>query len=152
MDLTAAGFGASLTDVLPELRAQAESLMTLTLTAYSPNGWDNVDGKDVLTYNDEGTTPGKVQGTSATGRDSITRTVTVGGVDREIIDGGLHIPLSATVPVSGLDRGKGWEYEVTAVGPLDDPVLLGRRYLVTNVPAKSYATARRLDVVLVPKP
>ena len=81
--------------------------------------------------------------------DSGTRYVNIGGVERPVIDGGLHIPLSAPVPVASEQRGQGWEYEVTALGPADDPALLGRRYLVISVPAKSFATARRLDVVEV---
>jgi hypothetical protein len=52
------------------------------------------------------------------------------------------------VPTAG-DQGIGWEYLCTAVGAHDDPTLLGRRFLVVNAPAKSFATARRLDVVEV---
>ena len=146
--MSAAGFGTSLTDALPELRAMAESLMTLTLTAYEPGPL--VD--DEPSFTPQGQTFGKVQGGAASIRDTVTRTITVAGVERPVMEGGLHIPITASVPVAGLDRGKGWEYEVTAIGPEDDPALLGRRYLVVNVPAKSFATARRLDVVEVPSP
>jgi hypothetical protein len=52
------------------------------------------------------------------------------------------------VPTAG-DQGIDWEYLCTAVGAHDDPTLLGRRFLVVNAPAKSFATARRLDVVEV---
>jgi hypothetical protein len=41
----------------------------------------------------------------------------------------------------------GWEYVLTELGPLTDPSLLNSRWLVVDAPAKSYATARRLDVV-----
>jgi hypothetical protein len=129
-------------------RRAAESLMTLTLAAYSPNGTTVVNGQKVPAFASEGSTPGKVAGQSQQASDPYTRTVTVGDVEVPVIQGGLHIPLSAPVPVE--QPGRQWEYVVTAVGPADDPALLGRRYLVVSVPAKSYATARRLDVVEVP--
>jgi hypothetical protein len=65
-----------------------------------------------------------------------------------VLRAGLHIPISSDLPTAG-DRGVGWEYEVTAIDSFDDPTLLGRRFLVVNAPAKSFATARRLDVVEV---
>jgi hypothetical protein len=132
-----------------ELRADAESMMTLTLKAWEPNGTALVDGYKQQTYADRGTTIGKVQGSSQAGRDPEARTVRIGEVERPVLAGGVHIPISATVPVGGLQRGKGWEYEVVAVGAGDDPALVGRRYLVVEVPVKSKATARRLDVVEV---
>jgi hypothetical protein len=134
---------------LPELRRQAESLMADTFTAYAPDGTTtDAYGDEVPAYTPEGSTFGKVQGTTA--RDPITRTVVIGGVDRPVVEGGLQIPLSAPVPVAG-PRGTGWEYVCTAVGPLSDPALLGTRWLVVNAPTKSYATARRLDVAEVPQ-
>lgn len=134
---------------LPGLRRQAESLMTLTLNAYSPDpdGTTTVDGYEVLAFNDEDPTPGKVQGGSQAGKDTAIRYIDIGGVERPVLVGGLHIPISAAVPVAGEQRGIGWEYQVATAGPMDDPALLGRRYLVVGVPAKSHATARRLDVV-----
>lgn len=120
--------------------------MTLTLATYSPGSPTVVDGLEVPGFNPEGTTPGKVQGSSQAQSQPYTRTEVVGGVERPIIEGGLHIPLSAPTP------SRKWEYQVTAVGPADDPALLGRRYWVASVPAKSHATARRLDVVEVPAP
>ena len=121
--------------------------MTLTLATYSPNGTTpNGDGYEVPAYASEGSTPGKVQGGSAATADAATRTVEVGGVVRPVLEAGLHIPISADLPTAGL-YGVGWEYEVTAVGAYDDPTLLGRRFLVVSAPAKSFATARRLDVV-----
>ena len=123
--------------------------MTLTLAAYSPNGSTTVGGLEVQAYASEGATPGKVQGGSASTADTATEYVTIGGVRRPLLRGGLHIPVSAALPAAG-DQGVGWEYVVTALGPSDDPTLLSRRYLVVNVPAKSFATARRLDVAEVP--
>jgi hypothetical protein len=116
--------------------------MTLTLAASSPGGTTtNAAGQEETDMAPEGTTPGKLQGSTA--RDAVTRSVSVGDVERPVVDEGLHIPLSAPLPSIG------WQYEVTAVGPSDDPALLGRRFQVVSVPAKSFATARRLDVVEV---
>lgn len=123
--------------------------MSLTLAAYSPNGFTtDGDGLQVRAYTSEGPTAGKLQGSSASVADAGTEFVTVGGVSRAVMRAGLHVPVSADLPVAG-DRGVGWEYVVSAVGASDDPTLLGRRFLVVGVPAKSFATARRLDVVEV---
>lgn len=129
-------------------RQLAEAFMTDRFTAYSPNGFTTVSGIKTQQYADEGSTLGKVQGGSQAVADTAIRYVTVGGVSRPVIEGGLHIPVSAPVPTAG-DRGVGWEYECTSVGAVSDASLVGRRYLVVNVPAKSFATARRLDVVEV---
>lgn len=143
-----------ITAALPEMRRQAESMMTLTLAAYSPTGLTkDADGYDVPTFTFEGQTFGKVQAGAQAGGDTATRYVTIGGVERPVLASGLHIPITAKVPSPGEERGQiggGWEYLVTTVGPLDDLALLGRRYLVVGVPAKSKATARRLDVVALP--
>lgn len=112
-----------------------------TFAAFSPGGTTtDDDGFEVDGFTDEGTTFGKVSGRSRDG-DTNTRTVTIGGVERPVLEGGLHIPISAALPTVG------WEYECTAVGADSDPAILGRRYRVVDSPAKSYATARRLDVV-----
>lgn len=139
-------------------RRAAERRMTLTLTAYSPDPeatTTDADGYEVVGFADEGSTVGKVQSGTQAGADTPTRYVSIGGVDRPVISGGLHIPIDsftfdwALLIVAGEQRGQGWEFEVTTVGPDDDPALLERRYLVVGVPAKSHATARRLDVVEV---
>lgn len=128
---------------LPELQEQARSLMGDTFDAYSPAGTTpDVDGYDVPAFTSEGTTSGKIQARSRQG-DTATRTVRVGDIERPVLEGGLHIPIGATVP------GIGWEYVCTAVGQRSDPALLNRRYRVVDVPAKTYATARRLDVVQI---
>lgn len=124
--------------------------MTLTVAAYSPNGrTTDADGYEVPAFTTGTPTVAKVQSGAQSGQDTPVRYLTIGGVERPVISAGLHIPISAAVPAAGEERGKGWEYLVTAVGPADDPALLGRRYLVVGVPAKSFATARRLDVVEV---
>lgn len=128
---------------MPEFRAQAESLMQDTFTAYSYE-WRKVDGIEEKVWAPQGATPGKIAGRSREG-DTNTRTVTIGGVERPVVEGGLHIPIGAPVPDIG------WEYELTTLGPNSDPALLGRRWRVVDVPAKSYATARRLDVVEIPQ-
>lgn len=114
-----------------------------TLAAYSPES-ATVDGYKTQTWTPQGTTPGKAAGRAREG-DTNTRTVTVGGVERPVVDGGLHIPIGAPIPQIG------WQYELTVAGPGTDPALLGRRWQVIDVPAKSHATARRLDVVEVPQ-
>ena len=125
---------------LPRLREQAVTLMLDTFTAYALT-WATVDGIEQQTRTSQGSTRGKV---SREG-DPNTRTVTVGGAERPVVEGGLHIPLDAPVPAIG------WEYECTAVGAASDPSLVGRVWRVVDVPAKSHATARRLDVVEVPQ-
>lgn len=121
---------------------RAEALMTLTLAAYSPGGkTTDADGMEVSGWTSEGSTFGKLQG--STSKDAVTRSVSVGDVERPVIDEGLHIPVSAPVPDIG------WQYEVTSVGGGADPALMGRRFQVVSAPAKSFATARRLDVVEV---
>ncbi|MDF1603395.1 DUF6093 family protein [Nocardioides sp. YIM 152315] len=126
------------------MRARAEALMLDTFTAYAYT-WTKVGNLDKQVWLAQYTTPGKVAGRSRQG-DTNTRTETVGGVERPVVEGGLHIPLSAPVPAVG------WEFACTAVGASSDPSLLGRRWRVVDVPAKSFATARRLDVVEVPAP
>lgn len=120
-------------------------MMTATLTAYSPAGsTTDPDGYEVPGYAPEGTVRGKVQGRSRNG-DPNARTVTIGDVEREVVESGLHIPVSAPVPAAG-EYGVGWEYVVEDAGD-GDPALVGTRWLVVDAPVKSYATARRLDVV-----
>lgn len=133
----------------------AESLMTLTVEAYSRPAVPAVDANGFESFAPvlEGRSCAKVQSRSREG-DTQTRTFDVGGVPLPVLVGGLHLPIRAFVGDAGLrircgDRGIGWEFEVTAVGRADDPSLLGRRYLVVEAPAKSHATARRLDVVEV---
>lgn len=124
-------------------RRAAERLMADVFAAYSPNGFStDADGMKVPAFTSEGSTFGRLhagvrlQSVSAT-------TTTVGGVERPVYDGGIRIPISATVP------GVGWEYVLTSAGPATDPALVGRRWHVVGTQADSYATARRLNVVEV---
>lgn len=126
-------------------RAAAEALMTDTFTAYSPGTPSaGSDGMTSPTWNDEGSTKGKVHGDSLISHDTSVRQVVVGLVQRPILEGALHLPVSSTLPAIG------WEYLCTAAGPVTDPALVGTRWQVTNVPVESGATARRLNVVRLP--
>jgi hypothetical protein len=141
------GFGATIAAHLPELRAAAESLMSDTFRAYAPGATTvDVDGFKHPGYATQGDVPGKVQGGSQSGDDVDQHLFRIGDTERPILKGGLHIPIESPLPTAG-PFGVGWEYECIAVGPQSDPILLGRRFLVVGVPFKSYATARRLDVV-----
>lgn len=135
---------------LGALQARTESDMTLTLAWYSDSTTTAVvGGMERLVPTVEGTTVGKIQARSRLGGDTLTQYVNVAdGVQMPVMKGSLHIPVNALLDANGrLRLTDGWECEVTAVGPYDDPALLGRRYRVVDAPAKSRATARRLDVV-----
>lgn len=131
-------------------QAAAEREMTLVFNAFEPSGTTtDADGYKVPAYTPRGTVAGKIQAPSTQGRDTHTRYVTIGEVERPIWEAGLHLPITAEIPKPGRQRGIGWEYEVAEVGQADDPALLGFRVLVVEVPFKSKATARRLNVVEV---
>lgn len=134
---------ARLPGLLERGRRAAEAAMLDTFEAFVIQR-TTVDGFKQDTDVSQGTTKGKVSGTSSDA-DTDTRTVTVGGVERPVVSGGLHIPLDPMRPQ------RGWEFVCLAVGPGSDSSLLGRRWRVVDVPAKSHATARRLDVVEVPQ-
>lgn len=128
---------------LPFLRSEAEGRMVDTFTAFSFE-WTKVDGLDEQVWIEQYDTPGRIAGRSRDS-DTNTRTVSVGDQERPVLEGGLHIPLAAELPEIG------WTFICTAVGASSDPSLLGRHWRVVDVPAKSQATARRLDVVEVPQ-
>lgn len=138
---------------LPRMQQQAQSMMTLTLTPNSPTDppsfTTDAGGFEVPALIAGAPHAGKVQAGTQAGSDTPTRYVSVGGVERPVLAAGLHIPIDAPEPVASEQRGQATEYVVSALGPADDPALLGRRYMVVGVPAKSFATARRLDVVEV---
>lgn len=127
-------------------RRAAEREMADTFTAYVPGDLTkDADGMETQSYETAGSTLGKLQGRSRDS-DSNTRTINIGGVDRDLIEGGLHLPVDAPAPAVG-DIGTGWEYVLTSPGPATPADLLNSRWLVVDAPAKSYMTARRLDVV-----
>lgn len=127
--------------------------MVDTFTPYAPNGTTttDADGFKVPGFDTHTATDGKIQSRSGGlgAGDTVSRRITIGGVARPVLEGALHIPVSAEVPVAGEQRGIGWEYVCTAIGPDSDPALLGRRWLIVSVPAETNATARRLDIVEV---
>lgn len=127
--------------------------MTLRLVPMDPAGLvKDDDGYDEPTFTDLTPHKGKAQGPSSSTSDAVTDYVKVGNVELPVLREGLHIPISAPVPKPSRVRGRATEYRVTAVGRSDDPALLNKRYMVVGVPVKSYATARRLDVVEIPAP
>jgi hypothetical protein len=134
-------------------RRAAEAQLCDTFTAYSPNGRGpdpSNPGYEIDMYTTVATgVRGKTQAGSQAGQDASPRTVTVGDVERVVMSKGLHIPVSAAVPTAG-QYHVGWEYLCTAIGPDSDPANLGKRYLVVAAPSKTYDTARRLDVVVIP--
>lgn len=136
---------------LPFLRREAEARMTLTLAAYSPTGGTTTDpnGYEVPEYADEDPVKGRVTGSSSSTKDSATRYLNIGGVERPVLQGGLHIPIGSAVPVAAEQRGQAWEYEVSSLGPVDNPTLMGRRFMVVGLSLVAQATALRLDVVEV---
>lgn len=125
---------------LPFLRAEAEAMMLDTFTAYTYTWTKDADGLDVQDWVAQGTTPGKVPNKRAAGDASNARTATVGGVERVVIETGLHLPWSESPKV-------GMEYELTALGPTTHPSMLGKRYHVVETHPASAMTAWRLDVV-----
>lgn len=120
--------------------------MTDLFEVYSPDEAAVTNGFEEPGYAAEVNTYGRLAGPSEQSRDTSARTVTVGNMELEVVSGGLHIPISADVPAAG-EYGTGWEYELVVLGATTDPSLLNSRWLVVDAPAKSQATARRLDVV-----
>lgn len=138
------GGPVSVTEALAAGRAAAESLMLDTFTAYAST-WTTVDGLQEQTWTAQGTTPGKIPNKQAGGDASNARTVTVGNVERVVIEGGLHLPWSASPAV-------GQEYVLTTLGPTTHPSMLNKRYRVVETHPTSAMTAWRLDVVDVTPP
>jgi hypothetical protein len=64
----------------------------------------------------------------------------VGGRTAVTVRVELHLP----VTVAAVQTGDVWE--VTAVDPISDPQLVGRKFRVIGPVGKSFATARRLEV------
>lgn len=131
---------------LPELRREAESTMqdTLAFGTMIRGGQSDETGLEEPTFAAAFTTRGKVTGGSV-GNDQAVRMVTVGGTERPVISGGVHIPADRreTVP-------NGMYAKVTALGPSSPAHLLNRVYRVEGESTKSHQTARRFDVVELP--
>ena len=121
----------------------ASALMTDTATiSYidpdNPTTSDPATGSDVPNYLTRFTSKCKVQT-----RNLVAREEEVGGRTATTVRVELHLPIDAPAVEVG-DVA-----EITAVGALSDVQLLGRRFRVVAPVAKSFATARRLEVEAV---
>lgn len=92
----------------------------------------------------------KVTGGSRASADVAVRMVNVGGVERPVIEGGLRVPIPEAGSLAA-DLREGDQFVITAIGPATDPSVLGAVFQVDGFGGKSWATARRLDVVQVGK-
>lgn len=135
---------------LAEHRADAISTYTSTFAAFAPGGMTGQPGQQKPGWTPKGTTVGKTQSGGRQSSDTGTRSVNIGGVEYEVLERGLHIPLTAYVVAGVLQLRPGWEFQCTAIGDGVDPAQLNRRWHVVNVPTKSFPTGRRLDVAEVP--
>lgn len=123
---------------MAEERAEAESRMTATWDIGTDGGWayNPATGKDEQTVTALFSTKGRMKASRTYGnlnQQAGQRTVTV--VTRE-----LHIPVgSPAVPIGALAK-------CTAVGPTDDPTLLGSIVRIAGPAPGSQTTARRLEV------
>lgn len=73
-------------------------------------------------------------------RNLVARQQEVGGRTATTVSVEIHLPVSA--PAASIND----VCEITAVGAMSDAQLLGRKFRVVAPVAKSFATARRLDV------
>ena len=125
---------------LPELRQQAESLMTDTCVVrrVDPDAepvQDPDTGTEAPAYADQFTSKCKVQH-----RTLVVRDEEAGGRTASTVRLELHLPVGAPAVQTG-DVA-----EITAVGALSDMHLLGRKFTIAAPVAKSFATARRYEV------
>lgn len=128
------------------LRAQAASMMQdrLEFGTFTKGGQDADSGLEEPTFTAAFSTPGKIKG-SPTGAVQNVRMVEVGGTERPVIDGGVHIPADRAEVVR-----YGMFVRVVKVGPRSPRHLLGRVYRIEGESVTSNQTARRFDVVEVP--
>jgi len=123
---------------LPALRAEAEGRMTTTLEigTYGPWRYDEALDREVRDLVDSFTTKARVRSRSAQQvRETELGERSVVTVDRE-----LHIPWDSPA------TREGQVARVVAVGPLDDPTLLGQDLMLVGPITGSQQTARRLLV------
>lgn len=113
-------------------------------TAYALDGSTTTDGDgySVPGYGEVDVTLGKIPNKRLGGDATNASTVTVGGVERVVIKGGLHVPWADSPEV-------GWEYVLTWPGPTTHTSMLGKRFQVVETHPASGMTAWRLDVVEV---
>ena len=130
-------FGDDIAAALPELRVQAESLMTDTVLVERATGTQSMD-PDTLEMTDD----------YATVHEGAGRVQRSGQLSpHESVAGEVEFGVNALMvqlPLSALGIRKNDRVTVTAVGPLSDPDLIG---LVATVQAnltKTHATKRTL--------
>lgn len=128
--------GDDLALALPEMRAQAESMMQDTIRVEKKTGEKTTDPEtlaivDVWALVYEG--PGRVQRPATQPGEPV-----VGEVEFGTTATIIQLPLSAT----GFAREQ--RVTVAAVGSLSDPALVGMRATVLSVPTKTHPTMRRL--------
>lgn len=134
--------GADIAAALPELRAQAESLHTDTFTVYRATGEKTQDPVTLVESDVFATVLADVAGKLQTGQAQPNDTQAAG---QNVVESGMFWHTSVnTLGVLTDDV-----VECTAVGPLSDPELVGRRVRVTGPFLKSLATARRFPVEAV---
>ena len=129
--------GDDLAAVLPELRAQAESMMRDTIRVERDNGGftrDPVTLEDTPTFDTIYDGSGRVQRSG-----QLSPHETVAGE----VEFGVNA-LMVQLPLSALGIRKGDRVTVTAVGPVSDPDLLGLKATVQANLVKSHATKRTL--------
>lgn len=130
------GFEPIITQTVREGRELAESLMTATCVIRRATGDMTVDpatDADVPEYADLFTSVCKVQA-----RNLQARQQEAGGRTATTVALQLHLPVSAAEVSVG-------DYAHVLTSPLD-PELVGRTFTVVGPSAKSYATARRLEI------
>lgn len=127
-------------------RDAAAQQMWDTFTAFSYEWWEEDDLSEQI-WVERGDALGKVPNKRAGGDASSARTVNVGGVERIVVEGGLHLAWDASPsPTVGM------EYVLTKLGPTTHPSMLNKRYKVVETHPTSAMTAWRLDVVDVTPP
>ena len=127
--------GADIAAALPELRAQAESMMTDTILVERQTGTtpDPVTLEDVATW--------------ATVHEGLGRVQRPGNQPAETVAGEVEFGVSTVLvqlPLSVTGIKRDHRVTVTAVGPLSDPDLLGLTATVQANLTKTHATKRTL--------
>lgn len=139
-----AGLPARMDARLSRGRAMANATFTDTFIAFTYETV-KIDGLDETVWVEGEETFGKVPNRRSGGDATNLRKVTIGGVEHDVIDGGLHLPLAADPQIGAV-------YLCTALGPTSPPALLGRAFKVIEAPVTSTMTAWRLNVEEVEAP
>ena len=128
--------GHDIAAALPELRAHAESRMTLTVRVESVMVAPDATGKDAETATvQHPSLPCRLRAGTRQPTDTPVAGSTVTTVPDE-----LHFPWDTH------QLAVGWRAVVISIGPLDPPSLLDRMYRLVNPHEGSQATAQRWGV------